>query len=406
MQEKVFRRYRILVRRNVAAFRHCSALVTWKMDIRSGERWRTEEKVPVLREPEPFSEIPVPSSNPRTFRKYNQSCIARQCTVTRRFHRVNVSRRKRKRNWGQQWIMVWFQEESVSKQADMLCSSLLWIRWIMKLAWVNPYATCPKQESRHTKILGNTFRIQYFGAIWSSLDKEVWNFIKQDQTLLFSTTHCLQSLLRAICMKTKDQLYQWESVILRLRVVLKANSQSGSHDLLVQDARSSWESQQDAEIFGETRSNTADYRVPGISISTVKLQDTRRQNNVTKLVEMFEKHRHKKQFLKDMCQKQERHRFSEESQQLLVDMNSTEIFELCENSAKLQCLDCNSFAEIGIICAVAGEIWSTSGVLQQTRRRITTVLQSVALSSRRILLEDQSTAIWTTNHVPQGEGDA
>ena len=27
-----------------------------------------------------------------------------------------------------------------------------------------PYATCQKQESRHTKILGNTFRIQYFVA--------------------------------------------------------------------------------------------------------------------------------------------------------------------------------------------------------------------------------------------------
>ena len=41
-------------------------------------------------------QLPHPSSNPRTFRKYNQSCIARQCTVTRRFHRVYLSR-KRKR---------------------------------------------------------------------------------------------------------------------------------------------------------------------------------------------------------------------------------------------------------------------------------------------------------------------
>ena len=39
-------------------------------------------------------------------------------------------------------------------------------------------------------------------------------------------------------------------------------------------------------------------------------------------------------FLEDMSQKQEIKRFSEESQKLLVDMNSTEIFELCENSAK------------------------------------------------------------------------
>ena len=78
---------------------------------------------------------------------------------------------------------------------------------------------------------------------------------------------------KAICMKTKDQLYQKESVILGPRVVLKANSQSGSQDRLVQEARSSWESQQDAESYGETRSNTADYRKPGLSISTVNLQD-------------------------------------------------------------------------------------------------------------------------------------
>ena len=35
---------------------------------------------------------------------------------------------------------------------------------------------------------------------------------------------------KAICMKTKDQLYQRESDILRPRIVLKANSQSGSQD--------------------------------------------------------------------------------------------------------------------------------------------------------------------------------
>ena len=74
---------------------------------------------------------------------------------------------------------------------------------------------------------------------------------------------------KAICMKTKDQLYRRESVVLRPRVVLEANSQSGSQDLPVQEARSSWEFQQ----FGETRSNTADYRIPEKSISTVKLQD-------------------------------------------------------------------------------------------------------------------------------------
>ena len=110
---------------------------------------------------------------------------------------------------------------------------------------------------------------------------------------------------KAICMKTKDQLCKRESVVLRPRVVLKANSQSGSQDPPAQEARSSWEAQQDAESYGETRSNTADCRKPGISISTVKLQDARRQNNVTTLIEMFEKHQHRKPFLEDMSQKQE-----------------------------------------------------------------------------------------------------
>ena len=57
-----------------------------------------------------------------------------------------------------------------------------------------------------------------------------------------------------------------------------------------------------------------------------------------------------------MSQKQEINRFSEEPQQLLVDMNHTEFFELCENSAKLQCPDCNSFTAVGFI-VVAGEIY-------------------------------------------------
>ena len=55
-----------------------------------------------------------------------------------------------------------------------------------------------------------------------------------------------------------------------------------------------------------------------------------------------------------MSQKQEINKFSEKSQQLLADMNQTEIFELCENSAKHQCPDCNAFSEIEIIYCSCG----------------------------------------------------
>ena len=231
------------------------------------------------------------------------------------------------RNWGQTVNHGFVQEESVSKQTEVLCSSLLWIRWIIKMAWMKPHTTCQKQESRNTKILGNTFKTQHFGAIWSSLNEEDCNFYQtRSNAVILCDTLPAEFIEKSICMKTKDQLYQKESVILRPRVVLRANSQSGSQDLPVQEARSSWESRQDAESYGETRSNTADYRVPGFSISTVKLQDARRQNNVTKFIEMFEKHRHEEQFLKDMSQKQETNRFSEEPQQLLVDMNHAMTF--------------------------------------------------------------------------------
>ena len=183
-----------------------------------------------------------------------------------------------------------------------------------------------------------------------------------------------------------------ETVILRLRVVLKNNSQNGSQDLLVQEARSCWESQQRCGAYGETRSNTADCRIPGTSISTVKMQDARRQNNVTKHIEMFEKHQHEEQFLKDMSPKQEINSFSEESQKLLEDMNQTEISELCENSAKLQCLDCNSFTEIGIINCSCGRN------LKYKRRPTTTLKANCDHTSipgfvRRIPVEGQIAAL-------------
>ena len=120
-------------------------------------------------------------------------------------------------------------------------------------------------------------------------------------------------------------------------------------DLPTRKARSSWETQSDAQSFRETGCNIVDYRIPGISISTVQEQDEQRQHKVAQLIEMFESHKHKDQFLKDMSQKKKINRFSEASQELFKDVNHTEIFELCENSKKLQCPDCNAFTDSGII---------------------------------------------------------
>ena len=81
----------------------------------------------------------------------------------------------------------------------------------------------------------------------------------------YSPQHTLlaEFIKKAICMKTKGQLYQRESVILRPCVVLRANSQNGSQDLSLQEARSSWESQQDAESYGKPEATllTTEYQV-------------------------------------------------------------------------------------------------------------------------------------------------
>ena len=93
-------------------------------------------------------------------------------------------------------------------------------------------------------------------------------------------------------MKTKDQLYQRESA--RPRVVLRKNSQS-SQDLPEQEARSSWESQQDAESYGETRSNTGT-----ILYMSQKAGDQRAQRGITKITRRHEQHRDLR-ILREFC---------------------------------------------------------------------------------------------------------
>ena len=92
--------------------------------------------------------------------------------------------------------------------------------------------------------------------------------------------------------------------------------------------------------------NTVDHRVLGVPLSAVDQQNTTRETKVKKLFEKFENHIHKESFIQDMRQTEKINKFSEESQDLIADMNNTEIFELYKNSSKQQCLDCNAHWEI------------------------------------------------------------
>ena len=114
----------------------------------------------------------------------------------------------------------------------------------------------------------------------------------------YSMTHCMQSSLK--------KRYAWK---------LKNSSTKGNaqdHVLFSEQIRNVdynvypdkkqdnlGKHEGDAQNFRETGCNIVDYRVPGISLSTVQQQVEQSQHNVAKLIEKFESRQHKEQFLKD-----------------------------------------------------------------------------------------------------------
>ena len=124
-----------------------------------------------------------------------------------------------------------------------------------------------------------------------------------------------------------------------------------SHACIMWITRSAWS--RSKIILGNTRRST---KHPGDRMQRLGLPNprhispngsragwTKKRQTVAKLIEKFESHKYKEQFLQDMSQTQKINRFSDASQKLLKDMNQTEIFEL----------------EVGSFIADADEIWST-----------------------------------------------
>ena len=177
--------------------RRCFAVVTWRLDIKFGKTRRAEEKVQILCEFKLFQSIPVPSSNSRTFRrKCYWSCIARQYTDTDRIYQVPLPRRERE--WIEFYYKKWINSRRYKpeKEEDKQSSSQQWTRWRTFIEWWELHAIWRNQGSRRTRILGNAFKILYFGATWSPLTRKACNFTKHGHIQSFSTTHYLQLALR------------------------------------------------------------------------------------------------------------------------------------------------------------------------------------------------------------------
>ena len=154
------------------------------------------------------------------------------------------------------------------------------------------------------KILGNAFRILYFGALWTSLNKEDCNFIKQCQTQLSSMTHCLQSSLR--------KRYPWRPRI----SIIKGKAWFCDRVLLLKLIRNVVHKiylykKQDHLVNGN-KMRRATGNPEATLLTTEYLVYESQRWSCRMHCECSKKHQHKEQFLKDMSQK-EINKFSEQS---------------------------------------------------------------------------------------------
>ena len=156
-------------------------------------------------------------------------------------------------------------------------------------------------------------------------------------------------------MKTKEELYQKNASLQDCHGLYSKRTSkmvNKIHKAKTQDHLGNHQAIR--RITGKPGTNAFDYRIPGVPFSVVEQQDTNRQNKIKKLIEKFENQQHKESFIQDLSQTQKTNKFSKESQDLIADMNNTEIFEPCENSSKQQCPDCDAYWEIGIVYCSCG----------------------------------------------------
>ena len=193
-------------------------------------------------------------------------------------------------------------------------------------------------------------------------EKELQFYQTRSHAIVLYDTLPAVCIEKVVCMKPKDEQNQKVRLTPRApRVVLKSTSQITLQDQREQDARTSYDQPSGSNMPWETVSNTVDYRIPGIPLPAIEQQDAHRKDKVKKLIEKFENHPNKEYFLLDFKQTKEINEVSKKSQDLIGDMNNTEIFELCETSSKKQCPDCN-------LCWEACAVYCTCGRCLRTSR--------------------------------------
>ena len=180
-------------------------------------------------------------------------------------------------------------------------------------------------------------------------------FQKRSHAVVLYNTLLAACIEKAVWMKTQDELIQKVRLTPRVpQVVLISNSQNSQRGLRNQEARSSWDPSSDSESYGETCSNVVDYRISWVPLSAVEQQKYNTWEQGQEVDREVSEPPTQGILFKDLSQTQKINKFSKESQDFLADMTNTEVFELCENSSKQQCPECNTYWEIGIIYCSCG----------------------------------------------------
>ena len=167
-------------------------------------------------------------------------------------------------------------------------------------------------------------------------------------------------------MKSGEELYNkvYESPSFPRKAVLKPNLHHGRQDLSNFEARTSVDHQSKdseeygktrGEEFGETRSGDIDFRIQGLPHSTVQKEDDVRRETVKKLIHRFETHPNRESLMADLDKNQNFNLFNEKSKELIRSVGNTECFEMFEITSKVQCQDCLSFWETGIVNCTCGK---------------------------------------------------
>ena len=107
----------------------------------------------------------------------------------------------------------------------------------------------------------------------------------------------------------------------------------------------------DKEFNCATDEENIDFNIPGVPNSTVKQSHG---VNVQNLIQKIENHPNRQALQRDLQQSRQFNPFSQESKQMIQDVENIELCELLDMEPKAQCKVCLPYWDVGIVYCTCG----------------------------------------------------